>query len=188
MPRRRTKRNRIARRTTSVLMHNYHGAFSPGSGQINITSHLLGLLKTRALRVTHFSIQLALRIGEKPNSSGPAVENVLIKVYDPAFEVSGKQGANTIKTWGPFMIGIIPKTFRFKVPYHEPTEMGDEGRDRKILSVYDFGEATDYGLVVNVKVWVQYAANVSSGVLKESQVVKQPIFPVSELCESFERL
>lgn len=161
-----------ARGGTSVLMHAYHSSYAKGSGQVNITAASLGLLKMRALRLLNFTITIALSVDSKNTIPGTSVENVLIKVYDPALD--NEKGSNVIRTWGPFMISTLPKTFRFRVPYHEPTEMGDEGSNRKIISVYDYGEATQYGLVINLKAWVQYASNVNSGTY--SAVEKRPLF------------
>lgn len=156
-------------------MYTYMAPYSKGAGQINITPQLLKLYPDRVYTPIRASVTIAL-IGSTKSLSEP----IYLSAYNWA--LSG----DVIKRVGPVMVTTVPRTFHFRYPRQPPTQIGNaESASRKLLSIYDFGTASEAGMLVIVKVWVKSGQAISTQAVLDQLPEKTPM-SVDSLSVDFE--
>jgi len=140
MPRRRS-RARPRRRTSSQQIDLVaHNVYSAGAGTINM--YYLKMSKdllTRPFRPVHVRVSICLRadVGMVPAESVTLIFNDAV--------------GRTILKRGPLLLGGLPRTFNFRLPYSAPSIVGN---NIVAMQIVDYGDNSKAGMVVSFRMRV----------------------------------
>lgn len=151
------------------------GNYAAGAGQINYTPTSFGMSEHATYKLVSATISICLRVKEATsgNALPPATsEFVYINLNHPAMT------SDVIRQYGPFLI-VTNKinTFRVRWPAHEPTKWStDDLKKRTLLSIYDFGVNSSFGMGVVVHLNAVVGHNVGNSVTLAGLPVKARIY------------
>lgn len=139
MPKRRRTRRRSRRSNFGQVTYSAVQKYAAGAGQINFTPKEMGFTDASMRAVTPIRARISISLTGEANII--ASEPLYIKLYNFAID------ADVVKIIGPFLVGVLPKTFHVRWPRTVPTQIGNIA-SRKLFSIYDMGTNSKLGMLV----------------------------------------
>lgn len=133
------RRRRGPRTVTFVTVKQ----FASGAGQINLTPKDFAFGNTLERSITLRSVSITVSL--TGDAGIVASEPLFFRLYNPAID------GDVVKVYGPFIVGVLPKTFFLRYPKMPPTLIGNNAT-RKLVSAYDLGTNSKLGMLVAAKI------------------------------------